>query len=426
METILSVHITHKNVDLHRLELIGKQSVEGHIEALLKVQGVKECAVLQTCNRVEFYTITADWEASRRGLELYVNSFIPFDSDENLVQFLTGSDSIRHLLRVSSGLESMIVGEDQIQSQVKQAYEIGEHHGGIGPILSLVLRQAISTGKKVRSRTRLNKGAVSIGSAAVQLAESKIGDLKGRNVLIIGAGEMASLIARHLIGKGPEAVFVSNRTYSRAVELAWTLNGKAVRFDSLIDFLIISDVVICATSAAHMILERRHILSAMAGRGDRRLIIIDVSVPRNVAPDVKEVEGVELYDIDGLKGVAAENLMRRKQEVLDAEKIVNEEMKALESSLSDMLAAVAIKALYRKFEEIRDREMGKALGRIDSGEEITRVLADFSSALIYRFLADPTEALKAASRNGEPRYIEMIRELFNVKEEANVPNAQDA
>ena len=426
MDSLLSAHITHKSAGMNELELIGSQNPLFLLRSLRKLPGVHECAVLKTCNRVELYTVTCDWGATRKHLELLINSFVPFDSDSNLVLYLDGNDCIRHLLRVSSGLESLIVGEDQIQAQVKEAFDLASDEECVGPILSLVFRKAIFVGKKVRSETRVNKGGVSIGSAAVELAEGKVGDLRGKNVLIIGAGEMATLIAKHLVDKGPEAVFVSNRTYSRAVELAFALDGKAVRFDSLTEFLGKSDVVLCATSATHNILEPRHILPAMELRGGRPMFIIDVSVPRNVAPEVGDIGGVRLFDIDGLRGVATENMRRRRAEVKDAERIISEEIGKLRQRLDELAAEMAIKCLYAKFESIKDGEARKALNRLRAGEDQGEVIEDFANSLIYRFLADPTQALKGASRNGESHLSELITKLFQAEESRHVPRDEDA
>ncbi len=281
METVLSAHVTHKQARMSSLQRLGELNSLYLLHEAASIEGVRECAVLKTCNRVEVYVVTTDLEGGRKGLENIINGQIPFDAEENLVQYLTGLESIGHLIRVSCGLESMIIGEDQVQSQVKEAFEVAQTEGTIGPLLSVVFRKAISVGKKVRTETRVNKGCVSVGSAAVELAESKIGSLEGKNILVIGAGDVATLIAKHLIGKSPRTVFVSNRTYARAVELAFELGGRAVRFDSLIEFLSQADVVLCATSATHMVLTRHHLVQAMARRRGERMVVIDVSFPRN-------------------------------------------------------------------------------------------------------------------------------------------------
>ncbi len=312
----------------------------------------------------------------------------------------------------------MILGEDQIQGQVREAFELAQSEGFVGPTLSVVFRKAISVGKKVRTETRVNKGCVSVGSAAVELAESKVGSLRGKNILVVGAGDMATLIAKHLAGKGPQAVFVSNRTYSRAVDLAFALNGKAVRFDSIIDFLGQADVVLVATAATHILLTKDRFEQAMAGREDRRLVVIDVSFPRNVEPQVAEVPGVELYDIDGLRGVAEVSIMQRKAEIKNAELIIADELESLDARIKEMRADELLSRLYFKFNSLKDREMRKAANRLAAGTEPpASVLADFANSLTKKFLADPTEVLKEASRTGDVEMLEIVGELFKVEDD---------
>ncbi len=415
MSEILSAHITHKSVDISQLELIGSQNTLYLLHAIRKLDGVKECVVLKTCNRVELYTASENLEASRKALETFVNGFVPFDSDENLVMFLSGKESVMHLLRVSSGLESMIIGEDQIQSQVKAAFELAEKEETIGPMLSVVFRKAINVGKKVRSETALNKGSVSIGSAAVELAENRLGTLAGKNVMVIGAGEMATLIAKHLIGKQPKTVFVSNKTYSRAVELAWALNGKAVRFESMVEFLSQADVVLVATSAKHLILTKLHLWKAMRDR-QHEMLIIDVSFPRNVDPEITNIKGVQLQDIDGLRDLAKENILKRKMEIVNAERIIATELSLLEKKMTEMKVSELVSSLYRKFDSIKEKEVEKAVNRMHSNDEdLEKILDDFADSLIYKFLSDPTEVLKDSSLNGEDQILEAVRELFKVE-----------
>ncbi len=425
MQTIFSAHITHKSAGLDQMEAIGGQEPVKMLCDLKALDGVKECAILKTCNRVEIYTVTEEYETTRKNVEEYVNGFIPFNNQENLVQFLTNMDSVKHLLRVSSGLESMIIGEDQIQMQVKESFELALREKCLGPVLSLAFRKSISVGKKVRTETGVNKGCVSVGSAAVELAESKLKSLQGKNVLVIGAGEMATLIAKHLIGKGPETVFVSNRTYSRAVELAWALNGKAVRFDALNHFLARSDVVLVATSASHMVLEKRHLEAAMALRVQKGpMLVIDVSFPRNVALDIQGVPDVQLYDIDGLRDVAEENILRRKSEMRNAERIISEELDLLNRSLEEMRAGIMLSRLYRKFNDIREREVAKASNRLASGEDANQVIDDFARSLMKRFLADPTGVIKDATRQGDERLLDITKELFKIEGDGYVSGEQ--
>ena len=416
MNAIFSAHITHKQARLSEIEKLGQRAPEELLRTMYHLPGVKECAVLSTCNRVEIYTVTDDLDATWKAMSVLIDSMMPFDANSNLVLYMNGKESVGHILRVASGLESMILGEDQIQGQVKEAYEMAVREGTMGAVLSIVFRKAISVGKKVRTETGVNKGAVSVGSAAVELAEARLGSLQGRNILVIGAGEVATLIARHLADKGPKAVFVSNRTYSKAVELAWTLNGRAVRYDNLVDFVALSDVVLCATSATHMTLTRKHIEAALAQRTDGRgLIIIDVSFPRNVELEVGSIPGVELYDIDGLRGKAEENYLRRRDEVRGAEKIVAAELDGLGDRIREMCADEIISQLYVKFNSLKEREVHKALNRLAAGTESTeKVLNDFASSMINKFLADPTTMLKEASRGGDMQALALAGDMFGM------------
>lgn len=417
---ILSAHITHKSTDMSCLELIGKQGTESLLKEVSKIEGVVECAVLRTCNRVEMYTVTRNMEKTRKGLELLVSKYIPFDTTENLVQYLSDKDSIKHLFRVTSGLESLIVGEDQIQSQVKEAFQLAERCGYAGEILSQVFRKALSVGKRVRTETRLNKGSVSVGSAAVDLAERILGNLRGLNILVIGAGETATLIARHLIGKGPNTVFVSNRTYERAVKLAWQLGGKAIRFDGLWEYLPGMDIVLVATSSPHILLDRERMKAIMRRRGEKPLVIIDLSLPRNVDPDVSQLPGVRLYDIDSLRGIAAENMMQRILEIKAAERIVNEELDLISTRLEELKISDLISALHIKYQTIKEREVKKAINRLNGTGDGARILKEFADSLVGKFLADPTAALKAASREGRIDVIQMAGQIFKIGGEENV------
>ncbi len=415
MSALLSAHLTHRRTRMSELESVGRRTPLELLSMLAGLPGVEECVVLKTCNRVEFYTVTNDTSATWSALNGAIGAMLPFDARQDTVLYLNGKDSISHLLRVASGLDSMVIGEDQILGQVKEAYELALSEGRIGPILSIVFRGAISTGKKVRTETGINKGEVSIGSAAVKMAEACIGGLRGKNILILGGGEMAGLIAKHLAGREPNAVFVSNRTYSRAIELAWELNGRAVNFNSMVEHMARCDVVLCATSATHMILTRQQVEQAMEGRGDQGLLIIDVSFPRNVAPDVAEVPGVRLYDIDGLREQAEENIRRRRNEIRDAERIIAAELESLHMRFNEMHADALISRMYLKYNSMKEREVRKAMNRLAAGREPAEaVLEDLASALTNKFLFEPTSALREASREGDMGKLITIGNVFKV------------
>ncbi len=417
MNILISAHLTHKSVNLDQLECMGGQEPRVILNSVKQMRGVVECAVLKTCNRLEIYAVSYEPEATRADLRQFIDGFVEQEDGRSLVLFLEQRESVNHLLRVSAGLESLIVGEDQIQSQVKDAYELAEKEGCAHLVLSIVFRKAINVGKKVRTETRLNKGAVSVGSAAVDLAEKVVGPLEGKTVLVIGAGEMATQIAKHLVGKRPKAVFVSNRTYDHAQELAFALGGEAVRFDVLVDYLARSDVVLCATSSPHIILSKDIVHQGLTGRGEESMVIIDVSFPRNVAPEVREIEKVKLYDIDGLRDIAQSNMLARKLEISNAERIISQEMGLLDQKLEEMRGSELIGALYKKYHQMKENEIRKALNRLNGGtDDPEEVMEEFANALTKKFLAEPTQMLKEASREGNNEIMDLVRELFKIEE----------
>ena len=396
---------------------MGGQDPRAILGSVKQLRGVVECAVLKTCNRLEIYTVSYDPEATRADLRQYIDGFVELEEGKSLVQFLEQRGSVNHLLRVSAGLESLIVGEDQIQAQVKDAYGMAEKEGAAHLVLSIVFRKAINVGKKVRTETRLNKGAVSVGSAAVDLAERVVGPLEGKTILVIGAGEMVTQIAKHLVGKRPQAVFVSNRTYDHAQELAFALGGEAVRFDVLVDYLARSDVVLCATSSPHIILSKGIVEQGLTGRGAGNMVIIDVSFPRNVAPEVREIEKVKLYDIDGLREVSQANILARNLEISNAERIISQEMDLLDQKLEEMRGSELIGALYKKYHQMKGNEIRKAINRLNGGtDDPEEVMEEFANALTKKFLAEPTQMLKEASRDGNKEIMELVRELFKIEE----------
>jgi len=405
----VSIHLTHASARMAELEAAGAMTHLESLRSAASVEGVAECAVVKTCNRVEAYAIAPSEEARLR-LRSAVAGWAPGLDPEKIV-VLEGEASARHLMRVASGLESMVLGEDQVQSQVKEAFRLASREGTAGPKLSLLFRSALSAGKKVRTCTCLSKGRASVGSAAVELAESKVGSLEGRQVLIVGAGETAELISKHLIGKRPKAVLVGNRTYERAVEMAAMLGGRAVHFDELVEHMGQADVILVATSASHRILDVERARRAM-GMSSGRKLIIDVSFPRNVDPAVGEIPGVDLCDLDSLRGLARENALRRERAASEASRIIDLELETLREDFGERGADVLLGELYRSVHAIKEREMRKAASRLESGADPEAVLSDFAEAMASRFLAGPTERLKEASREGDSEMLEMAREIL--------------
>jgi len=391
--------ISHKKAKVKDIEKAWHGDCCEIIGRVLSNPNVDECALLFTCNRVEVYVVGKDT----------VNFLYEFAKEmgvpKRILDVYTGRDCLNHILRVASGLESMIVGEDQILGQVKYFYNVCKSCGGIGEILDLVFRKAIHVGTKVRRLTRINKGSVSIASAGIELLEREVG-LNGRKVLLIGAGEMGSVVARHLAGK--VELYIANRTYKRGLNLAKEVGAKAVRFDEIEDYIDLCDIIITATSATHPIITKE--------MAKPNKVFLDIALPRNVDEEVCKVEGVRLYTIEDLRRLSEENLRKRLKEVEKAEKIIDEELKQLEESLKALRAKKAIRAMYRRAEAVKREEVIEAFNKLKAkyniDESAIEILESFANSLIKKFLSYPTLKLKELAKNNNFNIFPVIESIF--------------
>lgn len=413
MSEIASMLVTHRTASIDEIE----RAWHGDVETILKwVQSqdrVEECAVLKTCNRVEIYVVAP------RGEKVLFDLAKKARVSSRIIDFHDHDESLLHLLRLASGLESMIIGEDQILGQMKELTQMAMKAGTTGWMLETAFKKAIQVGKRVRKETRINERSVSVGSAAVDLAEEILGDLKGKSVLVIGAGETGELISRSLLCREIGSLAVTNRTLSSAVCLAESLGGEAVPFDDMPDRLHTADVVISATSAPHYILLKGDIEKAMAGRSDK-LLIIDIANPRDVDQDAAEVPGVELHNIDSLKNISRENLMQRMAEAARVEEIIAEEMRLLRAKYKRKEAEELLARLYSQAEEIKNQEVRKAMNKLSArhtlGEIEQQVLCDMSRSIVNKILSEPTKSLKSAAERGDVEILNSLCELFRLEE----------
>ena len=383
----------------------------------LLAMGVSEAMVLQTCNRVELYAVSDDLEilhgfAKEEGLPL--------------MRFISGDEALLHLLRLASGLDSMIIGEDQILGQLKTAYLMSEKYGAMGPVLSTAILRAIDCGKRARQETRINKGCVSIGSAAIDLAESVLGNLEEKTILVVGAGEMGTLVAKGMAEKNLKGIYVANRTYEHAVSLASDLGGVAVRLDDICDYIGLADVIICATAAPHLILMKNMVEPRLC----KPLLIVDISNPRNVEESVASLPGVALHNMDSLKQLSDANMEKRRSEVAGVERIITEELEYLEKAYKRQRADQLIKCLYKNTDDIRLEELQKAVVRLTSHGGLTepqiKILSEFSQSLTSKILSAPTRQLKIAAERGDDKCIRTAKELFGMEEKHDELSSDEA
>jgi glutamyl-tRNA reductase len=410
---IVSFHVTHYSAGADTIgDII--PSLDKNAEDFINSQPfVSEYVILKTCNRFEIYTACSDNNAAVKAFEYFARSNIPYTRNDGTWYTLTDETSIKHLFRVTCGLDSLVVGEDQIQGQVRDSYLRAKGNGHASQIMAKLFDKALHVGKRVRSETALNNGAVSIGSAAVELAKRKLGTLKGKTIVIIGAGDIATVVAKYLSGMDPNTIFVSSRTYEHAKILANQLNGVAIGFEHISDILRKSDLVIVATSASHILIDKKIVENAMKDRAEK-LVIIDISIPRNVSNDVSQLPNVEVDTMDGITSISSENLLKRRNEIAEAEKIVNDELNNLDCERRERIANAVISEIGKKVSEIRKEELTTALARAENNSDIEKIFDDFSRALISKIMAEPYEKLKAASRDGHVEMCDVATDLFGV------------
>lgn len=379
-----------KEIDLLFQELQEKYSIGEYIE-------------ISTCNRKEYY-INNDYIKEDDELLSHENKSIVIDY---------GQSAVMHLLRMTSGLESMIVGEDQILGQVKDAkYKALKNHH-CGKSLDTIFTKAIHVGQVVRNKTNINKGSVSIGSAAIDLAEKYIGDLNDKSVLVIGAGKMGRLVAKALAEKDLKAIFVANRTYYVAVELAEDLGGQAIMFKDLENYLATADLVISATSAPHPIIDKERLLGI--DMDYENVMIVDIANPRDIKEDVSEL-GVKLCNIDDLREIADENTKLRIEEFGEAENIINDEFILLKESIKMMELDELLGNLRASMEGIRERETQKATVKLSHVDGSAKILNNLTNSLVNKIFYDISKNLKRAARNDKKEIIDAADYIFNFKE----------
>ena len=409
---LVSLQVTHSSAGSAVIADVIPKMEKGADDFIKGLSGVDEYLILRTCNRFEIYISTNDTERIKNELESYARTKVPH-SGESVWYTLTDGQCIKHLFRVTCGLDSLVIGEDQIQSQVKNAYTKAKDEGHVSTVLTTVFEKALYTGKRVRTETELNSGAISVGSAAVQLAEKKLGGLSGKTVAIIGAGDMATVIAKYLRGKGPNAIFVSNRTFDHARVLANEVGGHAVNYSEVKGVLASSDLAIVATNAPHVLIDRDMIKEVTANRASK-LLIIDISVPRNVANDVDFIDNVEVDSMAEISEVAQENLMSRRNEMVHAERIVRTEIENIDIEMKGRRADETISCIVKRSSDIRKAELDRAITKIKAGGDLEEVLDDMSRAMVSKLLAKPFNRLKEASRDGRTDYCEVASDLFGV------------
>lgn len=419
---LLVLGLSHKTAPVEVRERLAfpEKRLEDPLLQLKGRGGIREDVILSTCNRVEIYSDVEEPSNAEFFLKEFLASYhqLPLSEIDDYLYCHAGTDCVYHTFKVASSIDSMLVGEVQILGQLKDAYTIARSHDCTGPILNQLFERAFFVAKKVRSETGIARSAVSVSYAAVELAKKIFGDLADKSAMLVGAGEMAELAARHLLSQGVKTVVVSNRTFQRAVELAQELKGSAIRFEHFVRELIRTDIVISSTGAPHYIIKKSDVKEAIRARKNRPLFFIDIAVPRDVDPEVNDMDNVYLYDIDDLESVIQHNIKEREREAQKADAIIKEEVEKFLKWQASLDIVPTIVSLREKLETIRTAEMVKAVSRLKNlSQEDQQAIEAMTSAIINKILHHPTVHLKRSGLDdNSSQLVQAVRRLFNLDE----------
>lgn len=421
MSEVLALGVSHKTAPLAVRERLALTpgNLTPFLHELHGVAGVQEAVAISTCNRTEAYVVAGDpveAETAVLGMLARKAGIRPTELAGSIYA-LRNCDAARHLYRVTAGLESMIVGEAEIQGQVKRAYDEALAARTTGPLTNHLFRAALAAGKRVRSETRIGERRMSVSSVAAALAAEQLEELERREVLVLGAGETSELAAKALAARGVEAIFVANRRHERAVSLAHRFGGQALSFDELPGELERADALVCATSSPHTLLGEEEMAAVMEARDGRPLLVIDLAVPRDVAPEVRDIPGISLYDVDDLQAVVRRNRAVRQGEASHAEGIVEEEIQRFADWLGALEVMPTLAALRERGRAIAEQVVRENASRWESASERDRerVMA-IAQAIVNRLLHEPTLRLKQAGDDRVHLRTQVVRELFGLEE----------
>ncbi|QLK27458.1 glutamyl-tRNA reductase [Natrinema zhouii] len=411
---VTAARVTHKSGSVDQLAVASPESQEAAVTELLTVPDIEEAYVLSTCNRVEAYVVGPDHAVGRAALTEFFAAI-----DDEAVVTTDHDESLRHLLRVAAGLESVILGEDQIIGQVRTAYEDARDAGGIGSMLEAAVTKAIHVGERARTETAINEGVVSLGSAATRRAAREI-TLEGATSLVVGAGEMGRLAARSLAAAGVDELVVANRTVAHADHLVDDLDDEtdasAAPLEALDTVATRADVVVTATGSEEPILEPRH----FEGKTDEQ-VIVDLGQPRDVAPATDALPAVQVFDLDDLESITAETRDQRADAAREVEAMIDREFDLLTQQYKRARADEAIAAMYESAERIKEREVETALSRLEDevSDEQREVVEAMADSLVNQLLAPPTKSLREAAAEDDWSTIHTALQLFDPEFGAN-------
>jgi len=428
---LIVIGLNHKTAPIEIRERLAfpEDRIENALSQVKSLLSLKENMIVSTCNRVEIYAAVREAEKAIIDLKDFLSQYhgLPLREFERNLYLLVGEEAVRHIFRVASSLDAMVVGEPQILGQIKSAYNVAVEAKTSGLILHRLLHRAFHVAKRVRTETKIGNSAVSVSFVAVELAKKIFGSLEKRIVLLIGAGEMCELAARHLVSGGIERVLVTNRTYERAVTLAQEFRGEPIPFEEMNRGLRMVDIVISATDSPRFLLHHEQVAKVMKDRKQKPIFFIDIADPRDVEPRVGDIANVYLYNIDDLQKVANDNIQDREKEAEKAEAIVQDEVVKFVNWHQSLEVTPTIVALRKKFEEIRSKELAKTFSIHPSlSDKERQSLEALTSAIINKILHGPLTLLKQKDEDAMAHlYLDALRRLFELPLISSEPSEKE-
>jgi glutamyl-tRNA reductase len=424
---LIGVNHNSAPVEVRERLAIPESKLPEALKRLVAHPGIEEALILCTCNRVEMLAQTKNGTADLRGFLREYFQFQPDELNPHLYEY-HAREAIQHVFRVTSSLDSMVVGEPQILGQVKEAYATARAVGAVHSQLDLLLTRAFAVAKRVRTETAVGSSAVSVASVAVELAKKIFGSLNGKSVFLVGAGKMSELAARHLIAHGATSIFVANRTYDRAIRLAQKFDGQAIEFSRLYDTCDRADIVITSTGAPHAIFRREHGEMFLTRRKNRPMFFIDIAVPRDVDPDMNKADGIFVYDIDDLQQAVSAHVADRRKEADRAEEIITSEVERFQSRLQTLDVVPTIVSLQDHLETIRQAEIDRVRGRLGQlSPEQELAVETLTRGIVNKIMHTPISTLKSAARESEATtVVDLVRRLFNLQEKKAAKSGGDS
>lgn len=417
---VVVIGVNHRTAPLEVLEAmtVGDAALGKTLHGLLTKEHVSEAVVLSTCNRTEVYAVAEKFHGGYADVRSVLAELAFLDPEDFADHLYVHHDSaaVAHLFDVVSGLDSAVLGEHEIQGQVKTAWEKARREDAAGTTLNLLFRHALEAGKRARSETGIGQGTASVSYAAVALAAQHLGSLEGRRAIVLGAGEMGSSMVESLAAAGVAELAVANRTHDKAKDLAATVGGRAIRFADLTDELVDADVVLTSTGASSVLLTRADVEGAMAARGGRPIVLVDIAVPRDIEPSVAEVPGVTVLDMDDLGAFADRGLAERRREIDAVRVILDEELERFQAATSAREVAPVIVALRESAEAVRAAELARARARLgDLDEAQLASIEKLTQGLVAKLLHQPTVSLREAAGTAKgDRLVQALRDLFDI------------